>query len=138
MSVLVDTSVWSLALRRRRVQEEHPAVQELARLVRDGQASLLGPVRQELLSGIKHREQFELLRDRLRAFGDTPLEAADFEDAADAGNRCRARGVQGSTIDFLLCAVSLRRDLPLFTTDADFTRFQRVLGFALHEIPERR
>lgn len=135
MNVLVDTCVWSVAFRRRSRQVE-PAVNELTSLITEGRVRLVGPVRQELLSGIKHGEQFERLRERLRSFPDLELDRADFEDAASAGNHCRGLGVQGSSVDFLLCAVALRRKLAIFTTDADFSRFEQPLGLTLHRWAE--
>lgn len=69
--VLVDTSVWSLALRRRRQQlnaEEWELVHELARLIGEGLVVMVGPVRQELLSGLRDDHAFERLRDHLRAW----------------------------------------------------------------------
>lgn len=131
MKVIVDTCVWSLALRRR-ADLAQPAVAELGDLVRSGRALLLGLVRQELLSGIRNTVQFAALRDHLRAFPDLPLMAEDYEEAADCFNRCRGQGIQGSTIDFLLCAIALRRDLPIFTVDADFHQYDKVLGLKLH------
>ena len=64
MQVLVDTSVWSLAFRRS-VPGANPVLAaqqvrlkaslELLRdLVADGRATLIGAIRQELLSGIKN------------------------------------------------------------------------------------
>jgi predicted nucleic acid-binding protein len=93
---------------------------------------MLGLIRQELLSSIRHARQFDKVRDRLRAFPDLPLVAADHEEAAAFCNRCRAKGIQGSTIDFLICAAAARRDLPILTTDADFSRYARVLPIRLH------
>jgi predicted nucleic acid-binding protein len=130
MKVLVDTAVWSLALRRR--APAHPAVDELRRLVAYGRAALVGPVRQELLSGIRDRMVFERLRDHLRALPDEPLGPGDYERAAECFNLCRARGIQGSNTDFLLCAVAERHKLPILTTDRDFVAFARVLPFRLH------
>lgn len=132
MNVLVDTSVWSLALRRPGAHDSAEAA-ELIELVREGRVAMIGAIRQELLSGVRAAEQYRKLRDRLRAFSDVALDEADYEEAATCFNRCRARGRQGSNTDFLLCAVSLRRDLSILTTDKDFTGFARVLGFALHE-----
>lgn len=131
MKVLVDTSVWSLALRRR-ARVEAPAVQELRSLVDEGRVAMIGPIRQELLSGIRTPESFERLRDHLQPFPDERLETADFERAAEHFNTCRARGVQGSNTDFLICAVAERRNLPILTTDADFSRFAAVLPITLH------
>lgn len=138
MSVLVDTCVWSVALRRRAARARgadaasDTIVRELTALVEEGRVAMLGVVRQELLSGIRDAQHFDRLRERLRAFPDLTLETADYEDAAAFHGRCRARGVQGSAIDFLICAVAARRELPIFTTDADFERYARHLPIALH------
>jgi predicted nucleic acid-binding protein len=105
----------------------------LAELIREGRVVLLGPVRQELLSGIKVKTQFELLRDHLRSFPDLELETPDYEEAALAFNRCRERGIQGSNTDFLLCAVAMRRKLAIYTTDGDFRQYAKVLRFPLYE-----
>lgn len=130
MNVIVDTSVWSYALRRRRSQE-HPSVGVLQQLVVDGQVRILGCIRQEILSGIRSPEQFRLLRDQLRAFPDEVLESKDYERAAEFFNTCRQKGIQGSNTDFLICAVAVNRDYSILTADQDFREFQRVLGFKL-------
>lgn len=131
MKVVVDTSVWSLSLRRKAVAE-HPVVEEFGELVREFRVQLIGPIRQEILSGIRIQCQFEKLRSRLRAFPDLPLEAADYECAADFFNLSRRRGIQGSNTDFLICAVSHRYQMPIFTTDGDFRRFNEFLPIELH------
>lgn len=130
MNVIVDTSVWSYALRRRRSQE-HPSVGVLQQLVVDGQVRILGCIRQEILSGIRSPEQFRLLRDQLRAFPDEVLESKDYERAAEFFNTCRQKGIQGSNTDFLICAVAVNRDYSILTADQDFREFQRMLGFKL-------
>jgi predicted nucleic acid-binding protein len=93
---------------------------------------MLGPVRQELLSGIREEAQFRKLRDYLRAFPEHPLEAADYEEAAHMNNRCRACGIAGSAIDFLICAAAHRRDWSIFTTDGDFQNYTSLLSLRLH------
>lgn len=93
---------------------------------------MIGSIRQEILSGIRAPEQYRKLRDRLRAFSDEVLDEADYGEAATCFNRCRAKGLQGSNTDFLICAVSMRRRFPILTTDNDFAGFARVLGFDLH------
>ena len=130
MKVLVDTSVWSLALRRRSPAD--PAVDELRRLIVTGRAAIIGPIRQEILSGIRDAGAFERLRDRLGAFPDEPLTSTDYERAAECFNACRAKGLQGSNTDFLLCAVSERHRMPLLTTDSDFLLYGTVISVALH------
>jgi predicted nucleic acid-binding protein len=131
MTVLVDTSIWSLALRRNR-EVASRETEELAELVRKGRAAIIGPVRQELLAGIKTKEQLEIVRERLRAFPDMLLVAADFELAAEFFNQCRAQGVQGSNTDFLICAAAARRKQAVFTSDGDFLSFAKIIPVTLH------
>jgi predicted nucleic acid-binding protein len=137
MNLLVDTPVWSLALRRKHADlsaREDCLTQALAEAIRDGRAQLVGVVRQELLSGIREEERFRKLRDYLRAFDDPPLETGDYEQAAQMHNRCRARGIAGSAIDFLICAIASRRNWQIFTTDQDFERYSRVLGLKMYVV----
>jgi hypothetical protein len=92
MNILVDTSVWSLALRRKSEHlstAERSLVAELSELIREGRARIIGLVRQELLSGIRTTEQYESLRLHLRSFPDEPIDTSDHEEAAKAGNQCR-------------------------------------------------
>jgi hypothetical protein len=96
MSVIVDTSVWSLALRRRTLPDSSPAVSLLRDLITDDRVILLGTIRQEILSGVRSSEQFMRLRDYLRAFPDLELATEDYETAADFFNTCRSNGIQGS------------------------------------------
>ena len=131
MKVLVDTSVWSLALRRH-APAAQPIVDELRALIDDARVAMIGPIRQELLSGLRSTASFERLRDHLRPFEDEVLTTGDYERAAEHVNACRARGVQGSNTDFLICAAAERRRIPIFTTDAAFTRFARLLPIELH------
>lgn len=135
MSVIVDTSVWSIALRRRvgnLSPQQRQIEEDLSHLVRQGRVRLLGPIRQELLSGIRAQAQYARLRADLRAFDDVPLTVEDYEEAARACNHCRARGVAGSAVDFLICAAAIRRDWRIFTTDADFHRYAKHLPLRLH------
>lgn len=131
MSILVDTSIWSLALRRKAA----PASQEetLKRLILDGQVRIIGPIRQELLSGIPGEEQFEALKSRLSYFPDTPIETAEYELAAVFFNICRQNGLQGSHIDFLICAVAASNEFQIYTTDKDFFSYQKYIPIMLFE-----
>jgi predicted nucleic acid-binding protein len=137
MNLLVDTPVWSLALRRKPADlssREERISQALAEVIRDGRAQLVGVVRQELLSGIREPERFRKLREYLRAFDDPMVDTDDYEEAAQMHNRCRARGVAGSAIDFLICAVASRHNWQIFTTDEDFEHYGRILGVKLYAI----
>jgi len=93
---------------------------------------MIGLIRQELLSGVKDAGQFDVLREHLRAFPDVPLDTADHEEAASYFNHCRSKGVQGSSIDFLICAVAARRGFAILTTDADFARYAQHLPIQLY------
>jgi len=133
--VLVDTSIWSLALRRTETdlsRKEAHAVDLLKELIRDGCAVVIGPIRQEILSGIPDEAQFRKLKAKLRAFEDLGITSDDYELAAEFYNACRKTGVQGSHIDFLICAVAARNQLPVFTLDADFEKYAQLLGISLY------
>lgn len=135
MNVLIDTSVWSLALRRKNESlntNERFLVAELSELIREGRVRMIGLVRQELLSGIKATEQYEKLRLHLRSFPDEVVDTSDYEEAAKAGNRCRAKGVVVSIVDILLCAVANKRLWTIFTTDPDFSNYAKVLRLRIH------
>ena len=102
--------------------------------MRDGRAVLIGAIRQELLCGIKTQSQFEALRDSLVAFEDVALSSQDYASAAQAFNTCRANGVQGSNMDFLICAVSIHHRLPIFSRDGDFLMYQRWLPIHIYAL----
>ena len=133
MKVLVDTSVWSAALRRSKGIRS-PVTLELQALVTEHRAELIGPIRQEILSGIREEAQFERLRKHLAAFPDFAIRTEDYVTAAQFFNRCRERGIQGSNTDFLICAVAARNGLAVFTTDQDFLLYARHLPIALHPL----
>ena len=136
MKVLVDTSVWSLMLRRdpsTLSSAEREIVRELQDIVSDGRASIIGAIRQELLSGVKFDRQFEALKDKLSLFDDVELTTEDSESAAAASNLCTRAGVATSSIDVLICAIARDRDWTIFTSDKGFLQFQKVLKFQLHK-----
>lgn len=108
MKVVVDTVVWSLALRR---SEPHPEVWRiLADLIEDQRVVLLGPVRQEVLSGYSDRRRFNRLRKHLDAFENEPILDEDYVLAAEYHNLCRKKGIQGAHTDFLICSCAVRLD----------------------------
>jgi predicted nucleic acid-binding protein len=134
MSVLVDTPIWSLALRRSNTPlsaRERLLVMRWQELIREGRAELTGVVRQEVLSGVRGEEGFRVLRKHLTAILDIEVDTADHERAAQFYNVCRSKGIAATHIDMLLCAISMRHAMELFTTDRDFERYARVLGLSL-------
>lgn len=136
MIVLVDTTIWSLALRRRRRtlnELEQLLVLEWTRLVQSGEAVLIGPIRQEILSGIREEKSFESIRESLGDFRYLEIHPDDYDQAARFFNRCRTHGITGTAIDLLLCAVAHRFETPIFTTDPDFGYYAPHTGIRLHE-----
>ena len=87
--------------------------------IREGRVQMMATIRQELPSGIRQEERFHKLRNYLRAFGEPGIDVADYDEAARMPNLRRARGIPGSAIDFLICAVAQRWDWHIFTTDRD-------------------
>ena len=104
MKVLVDTCIWSHVLRHEKSDTE--LSEQLKDLIKDGRVVMIGPIRQELLSGISDPSQFKQLRDKLSSFDDLLLLSEYFVKAAEFSNICRKKGIQGSTTDFLICAIS--------------------------------
>ena len=132
MKVIVDTSVWSLALRRDK--EDSPAqVQELREIIHSHRVQMIGPIRQEILSGIRSESQFKKLRKHLESFPDLPILTEDYITAAQFFNHCRSKGVQGSNTDFLICAVAVRNKFSIYTTDKDFDLFSKYIQIVLHK-----
>jgi len=133
MRVLVDTSVWSLALRRAQPSDRTDSA-ELHRLIRDHLVEIIGPIRQEILSGIREPSQFEQLERFLAAFPDAPVLTGDYVMAAKFFKLCRSKGIQGSNTDFLICAVAARSDFMVFTADHDFGLYAVCLPVTLHQV----
>jgi predicted nucleic acid-binding protein len=135
MKVLVDTTVWSLALRKKpRTSEDERIIKELVELVRELRVIIVGPVRQELLTGVADDKKFNQLRQKLQAFDDVPLDTATYELAAELSNRCRKHGIQGSHTDFLLCAFAVKNNCSIFTLDKDFDLYKKHLKIISHAV----
>lgn len=131
MRVIVDTCVWSLALRRGK-GAKRPEIDELRNLVLDHRVEMLGPIRQEILSGVRDEKQFDKLRIHFESFPDLPMLTEDYVTAARFFNLCRSKGIQGSNTDFLICAVAARNRFSVFTTDKDFEGFSKHLPITLY------
>ncbi|HEU0197586.1 MAG TPA: DUF5615 family PIN-like protein [Nevskiaceae bacterium] len=131
MNLFVDTSVWSLALRRD-APPEHPAVALLSKELTDGETILItGIVLQELLQGFHGPKDQARLIERLQVLPllnptrDTHIEAAHLR------NTCRRHGVQLGTVDALIAELCIEHDLTLLTTDKDFVHAARFVPLKL-------
>ena len=119
MSVLVDTSVWSMALRRDRPKPSR----ELAALraaIERGEVCLLGVILQEVLQGFPSFDRTRRLVEHLAPFPLLPLQRGDYVYAAEIRNQCRARGLAISTIDAQIAAAAINHRCALLTLDDDF------------------
>ncbi len=134
MGVVIDTSVWSVAFRRKN-PEKGSAAAALTRILSTQTVALPGVARMELLSGVASAEFLAALRKELRKYADMPMGVPDYELAADFRTLCRSKGLQGSLADFLVCAAAVRRDFAVFTIDSDFKRFAKFIPIQLH-MPE--
>jgi len=137
MSVLIDTSVWSLSLRRLR-RDLNPKERAIVFRCRDltvaGEAIVIGPICQETLSGIAEREAFERVRERLALIDELPVTMETFILGAEFYNVCRGRGIVPEAMDMTICAAAYLSDTAIFTTDPDFPRYARHLPIALHVV----
>jgi predicted nucleic acid-binding protein len=135
MKILIDTPIWSKALRRKKIaSEDKDIVDGLKYLINEFMAVIIGPIRQELLSGIPDENIFDDLKEKMNGFTDFPIETTDYELAAEYSNICRRNGVQGSNTDFLIGAVSVRNNFEIFTTDDDFNHYKKYLPIKLFDI----
>ncbi|WP_353930828.1 PIN domain-containing protein [Okeanomitos corallinicola TIOX110] len=132
--VIVDTSIWSLALRHDKKLDNSIYVDLLQDLITNNQIVLLGAVRQEILTDIRHKNQYNHLKNSLRVFPNFQLDIEDYEMAAEFYNICRNKGIQGANTDFLICAVAVRRSYSILTTDKDFNNFSLYIPITLVEI----
>ena len=130
MTTLVDTSVWSLALRRDD-PPPIPELDELKRTLETGTAVSTGLILQELLQGFSKPKSHRQIVERFRALPLIVPDRDDHIDAAGLRTKCRRRGIQAGTIDVLLAQLCVRHDLTLLTTDRDFTAISRIAPLSI-------
>ena len=120
MSLFVDTSVWSQALRRDAPATE-PQVGALLKAVESGEAIVItGIVLQELLQGFSRPRDRELIIERFSALPLLIPDRQDHVEAAALRNTCRRSGVQLATIDALIAQLCIHHSMRLLTLDKDF------------------
>jgi predicted nucleic acid-binding protein len=109
-------------------------VKALEALITDQRVIIIGCIRQEVLSGYSDIRKFEKLDEKLKYFENTPIVDSDYIKAAEFSNLCRAKGVQGSHTDFLICSVAYRLQAQIFTTDNDFGHYQKHVPIQLYDL----
>jgi predicted nucleic acid-binding protein len=127
----VDTCIWSLVLRRRATitlsADEQKLAHSLSDAIRDGRVAMIGPIRQEILSGVKEPGRFDKLSVALSSFPDEALTTSDYLNAARLFNLCRSRGVECGPVDILICAVAEQRNWTILTSDQALKRCLGVI-----------
>ncbi|MBO7419814.1 MAG: PIN domain-containing protein [Spirochaetaceae bacterium] len=132
MRVIVDTCVWSLAFRKKeKTVYEQNIINYLAKQIRDLRIVMIGPIRQEILSGIPSESKFIDMRNKLSVLSDWAIKTEDYELAAKFYNKCRRDGIQGSHIDYLICAVAFNNGFSILTLDNDLYNYQNYTGIIL-------
>ncbi len=129
--IACDTSALSQFLRRSPDTQNDVAL-KVEKLIDSNELALFGIVRQELLSGVKLPAHFERIDLTTQAL---PLFFADDEDHTTAArffNTCRAKGIQGSPVDFLICAMAVKRKFRIYTTDPDFELYEPIIPIELY------
>jgi len=130
MKVIVDTVIWSLALRRS--TPENNVIGDLTSLIEDQRIIMLGPIKQEVLSGYSDPNKFKKLKEKLSYFPNSTILDIDYEQAAEFSNICRRKGIQGSHIDFLICACAYRLNAQIFTRDKDFQHYSKHIPIQIY------
>jgi predicted nucleic acid-binding protein len=130
VKVLVDIDVWSEALRRKKGKKSI-YVDELVDLIQEGRLEIIGPIRMEVLSGIRDKEVFDAFSDKLAAFSDRSIGSEVYILAAKFFNLCRGKGIQGSNTDFLICACSVHWSVPILSKDKDYLLYRKHLPIEL-------
>lgn len=134
--VLIDTSVWSLAFRKKDLTvNDKKLIEYLMFLIRNQYAVMIGPIRQEILSGISDKHKFLELKNALETFSDFQITTEDYETAAEYYNKCRSKGIQGSHVDYLICSVAHNNEFLILTLDKDFYNYKKYLDIQLIDIP---
>jgi predicted nucleic acid-binding protein len=134
--IVLDTSILSLAFRRRKTDAQPPEVVALREFIAaDAPLTIPGVVLQELLSGVRSQEQFHDLERLLAGFRIFLAAETHHVHAAQISNACRHKGIACSTIDALIAAMTIDCGGRLFTSDADFRRIASHCGLKLLGLP---
>lgn len=130
--VLVDTNIWSTFFRRNKPEDEKLRV-NLEMLMRENRIVIIGPIRQEILTGIKDPGKYLLLKEYLHAYEDQQISTEAYEIAAQITNNCAKNGIAISSIDAIIVAVVQLGEYEIYTYDQDFLRYKSVARFTQYQ-----
>ena len=126
--ILIDTNIWSTFLRRNDPEDQNLR-DNLEMLLKENRISIIGPIRQEILTGIRDHSKFLILKEYLEAFEDEPITTETYENAAQIANDCMKRGIAISAIDAIIVSVVVTNGFEIYTKDKDFMRYKSVVSF---------
>lgn len=130
--VLVDTNIWSTFFRRNK-PEDQKLRSNLEMLMQENRISMIGPIRQEILTGIKDPSKFLLLKEYLQAFDDEPITTEAFEYGAQFANECMKNGIAISSVDALIVSMIVLHGFEIYTNDQDFMRYRTIVQFTQYQ-----
>lgn len=107
--------------------EDQQMLTQLREAIQDRRAAIIGPIRQEILSGIRDKAQFSNIQELLDPFRDEEIAAGDYVEAARCFNLCREKGIECGPVDILICAVAIRMRYDILTSDKGLKRCLQVL-----------
>jgi len=130
--VLIDTNIWSTFFRRNKPEDQQLRA-NLEMLMQENRISMIGPIRQEILTGIKDYNKYLILKEYLQAFEDEPVTTESYEYAAKIANECMKNGIAISSIDAIIVAVIVLHGFEIYTNDQDFIRYKTIIQFIKYQ-----
>lgn len=132
MNVLIDTNIWSLSLRRKSPPKNAVTAEFIRLMDPDHLPHIPELVRFELLAGVTPLARQRALRRELDEFPILKTSTTDYDLAAEYYSICVGQMVVSNATDFVLCAISVRRKMAIFTADRDFLHYTKHLPIKLH------
>jgi len=131
---IIDTSVWSEALRRKKntVNSSETIVRKI--IENDDEIVLLGIILQEILTGISNEKLYREIKDTLDDFVYLEITKNDYIYASELSNKCRSKGIIAGSIDFLIASTAIRNELQLVTFDKDFINISKHSNLKILDI----
>lgn len=114
--VLIDTSVWIMALR----GTDQQAVTAVDELLAERRAVTCHIVILELLRGSRTNREFNQLYEDLGALPVVPIKDSTWINAAKTGFHLKKEGFTIPTIDLIIASVAIDNNCALFHNDAHF------------------
>ena len=134
MKLLIDTSIWSEALRRKdkSVNSSETVLRKI--IDNNDEIVVIGIILQEILSGISNPKLFAEIRNILNDFSYLEIVKDDYIYAAELRNKCKQKGITAGSFDFLIASVAIRNKLILVTYDSDFVNISKHTDLKIHNI----